>query len=505
MAPAAESEFKNLTNLNEAIESGITYFRLFKSAEETVRRLEKVVATLGNELSSQNQTLLWSQDYLDQLKRLKFGPSSERRMDQGGPLFDGEAKKKEEYEWVKRKRREEFGRKEQKQLPIIEQVYEMSEEEQKQEELRPMKGQFEESELIQVSPSKFYLEKVKRQKYCSSDSTNPRIVTAPGPVKLKEGCRYSLEFAVEVGVNKYQHHIPLERQVGIMKSHGLRVESQTLFSQIDTAAWYLKAHVISVFQSESKNHRVHLADESPWGNLQKKGNKRFTLWAMQNQKCTLFEIYDSRSQKVAENFLKDIEGVLVTDGYCVYKTLESPKLKLANDWYHVRRKFINAEKNFKKESKFFIRKIRFLSRLEEKIKGKPPNERLRIRQKKSKLLVDAIKAELDRLHTILPESSLGKALSYAQKLWSGLTVFLDNPDVPFHTNDIEREIRGPVIGRKNHYGSHSLKSAEVASTWYSIIATCKIHGVDPRAYIIDTLHRIITKEKILMPWEWGKI
>lgn len=504
MAPASESEFRNLSR-EEAIQHGINYFRLFRGAQETVRRLEKVVETLSSEVSSKNQALLWSQDYLDQLKKLKFGPSSEKRNERGGPLFDGEPEKKEEYEWVKRKKREKFGRKEQKELPVIERVYELSEEEQKQEGLRPMKGQFEESELVQVSPSKFFLEKVKRQKYSSKDSTNPRIVTAPGPLKLKEGSRYSIEFAVEAGINKYQHHMPLERQVGMLESHGLCVESQTLFSQVDTVHWYLKSNVVSVFQNELKNHQVHLGDETPWGNLEKNGNKRFTLWAVRNPKCTLFEIYDSRSQKVAENFLKDIEGVLVTDGCSVYKVLASPKLTLANDWYHVRRKFINAEKNFPTESKFFIKKIRFLSRIEDKIKSKPPNERLRVRQKKSKLLVDAIKAGLDELHKILPESSLGKAISYTQKLWSGLTVFLGNPDVPFHTNDIEREIRGPVVGRKNHYGSHSLKSAEIASTWYSIIATCKMHGVDPRAYIIDTLRRILTKQKILMPWQWGKI
>ena len=503
MGPASESEFQNLSR-EELIESGINYFRLFRNAEETVRRLEKVVETLSNDISSQKQTILWSQEYLDQLKKLKFGPSSERRMEGGGPLFDGEPEKKEEYEWVKKKKREKFGRKEQKELPVIEQIYVLSEEEQKQEELRPMKDQFEESEQIQVSPSKFFVEKVKRQKYSSKDSTNPRSVTAPGPLKLKDANRYSLEFAVEVGVNKYQNHIPLERQVGMMKSQGLRVESQTLFSQIDTVAWYLKSNVISVFQQAQKNHKVHLGDETPWPNLKKKGNKRFTLWGVRNQNCTLFEIYDSRSQKVAENFLKDIEGVLVTDGYSAYKCLACEKLKLANDWYHVRRKFISAEKNFKAESKFFIRKIRFLSKIEEKIKGKSPEERLKIRQRKSKLLVDAIKQKLDELHTILPESSLGKAVSYTQKLWAGLTVFLDNPDVPFHTNDIERDIRGPAIGRRNHHGSHSLKSAEVASIWYSVIATCKTHDVDPRAYVTDTLRRILTKQKILMPWKWGK-
>jgi len=506
MAPASEVDFEKLSR-EEAIESGITYFRLFKSAEETVRRLEKVVATLTNDISTQKQTLLWSQEYLDQLKRLKFGPSSERRMDDGGPLFDGEALEKEEYEWVKKpkKKREKFGKTEQKALPVVEQLYVLSQEEQEKENLRPMKDQFEESEMIGLTPAKFFLEKSKRQKYCSTDATNPRIVTAPGPLKLKEGSRYSLEFAVEVGIDKYQHHCPIERQVGKMKTDGLIVESQTLFGQIDTVSWYLENNVIPVFVAQQKIHKVHLADETPWGNLGKKGNKRFTLWAARNLKCTLFEIYDSRSQKVAQNFLKDIQGVLVTDGCSVYKVLFSSKLKLANDWYHVRRKFIAAEKNFKKEAKFFIRRIRCLSRIERLIKDLPPEERLKIRQERSKKIVDGIKLKLEELKSILPESSLGKALSYTQKLWTGLTIFLDDPEVPCHTNDIEREIRSPVLGRKNHYGSHSLKSAKIGAVWYSVIATCKMHGVDPRAYIIDTLRRILSKEKILMPWEWGKI
>jgi transposase len=503
MAPASETEFQRLSR-EEAIESGITYFRLFKNAEETVRRLEKVVQTLSNDISSQKQTLLWSQEYLDQLKKLKFGPSSERRMDRDGPLFDGKPTEKEEYEWRHRKKRTQFGRKPQPELPVVERIYDLPQEEQSKENLRPMKDQFEESEMVQLTPAQFFLEKVKRQKYCSKDSTDARIVTAPGPLKLKEGSRYSLEFAVEVGIDKYAMHMPLERQVGKMKGFGLQTDSQTLFSQIDTAHWYLRTHVISRFQEETKNHKVHLADESPWGNLGKKGNKRFTLWGAKNDNCTLFEIYDSRSQKVADNFLGHLTGVLVTDGYSVYKNLRGTGLTLANDWYHVRRKMITAEKNFPGEARFFIRKIRFLSRIERRIAGKSSEARLRARQTKSKLLVDAIKARLDDLKTVLPESSLGKAVSYTQKLWPGLTVFLTNPDVPFHTNDIERAIRSPVVGRKNHFGSHSLKTAQVAATWYSIIATCKQCGVDPRAYITDALRRILTKQKILMPWEWGK-
>ena len=503
MAPTAENEFEVLDK-SEAIEAGLTYFRLYRQAKETICKLEEVNRQLANEVGAKNQTLLWSQEYLDTLKRMKFGPSSERRADPGGPLFDGICEEKEEYETVLRKKRTKFGRRPQPELPVEDVILALSEEEQKNQGLRPMKDQFEESELIDLTPCRFVLKKIKRQKYVSQDSSDPRIVTAPGPVKLKEKSRYSLPFSVEVGLNKYQMHLPLQRQVGWMKGFGLTTDTQTLFSQVDTIAWYLKTSVIEMFQKELQNHLVHIADESPWGNLGKKKEtkKKFYLWAVRNKLCTLFEIYDSRSQKVASNFLDGIRGVLLTDGYAGYKALASPTLILANDWCHARRKFIAAEKNFPEEAKWFIGQIKLFSEIEKRIRDRSSEERLKIRQAEVKPIVEGIKEGLDSLHAVLPKSSLGKAISYTQKLWPGLVVFLSNPEVPWHSNGIEGALRPPVLGRNNHHGSHSLKTAEVAAIWYSVIETCKMNGVDPRAYLIDTLTRILTKQPISMPWQW---
>lgn len=111
---------------------------------------------------------------------------------------------------------------------------------------------------------------------------------------------------------------------------------------------------------------------------------------------------------------------------------------------------------------------------------------------------------MDGLAHILPQSSLGRALAYTDKLWEGLTVFLSDPLVPMHTNDVERVLRGPAVGRKNHYGSKSLDTAEVAAIWYSVIETCKLNGVNPREYINETLQAILTKRPFQMPWEWKK-
>jgi hypothetical protein len=58
------------------------------------------------------------------------------------------------------------------------------------------------------------------------------------------------------------------------------------------------------------------------------------------------------------------------------------------------------------------------------------------------------------------------------------------------------------VGRKNYYGSKTLVSARVAAVWHSVIQTCIVNGVDPREYINATLRAILTKQKVLMPWEW---
>lgn len=54
-----------------------------------------------------------------------------------------------------------------------------------------------------------------------------------------------------------------------------------------------------------------------------------------------------------------------------------------------------------------------------------------------------------------PGSGLAKAIGYMSRRWSKATLFLEHPDVPLDNNGAERAMRGPVVGRKNYYGSRS--------------------------------------------------
>jgi hypothetical protein len=56
------------------------------------------------------------------------------------------------------------------------------------------------------------------------------IVVAPGRKKLAPGCEYSAEFAISVTCEKFQYHVPLNRQIDRMKQEGLyRITAKTLF------------------------------------------------------------------------------------------------------------------------------------------------------------------------------------------------------------------------------------------------------------------------------------
>lgn len=101
---------------------------------------------------------------------------------------------------------------------------------------------------------------------------------------------------------------------------------------------------------------------------------------------------------------------------------------------------------------------------------------------------------------VLKTLSIGKAAGYTIANWERLTRFVENPLVPLDNNATERAIRGPVVGRKNHYGSKSRRGTEVAAILYSLVETAKLHDVDPAKYLLEAV-RAADRGEILFPWQ----
>ena len=120
----------------------------------------------------------------------------------------------------------------------------------------------------------------------------------------------------------------------------------------------------------------------------------------------------------------------------------------------------------------------------------PRKLRHRLRQERSRELTDDIHDRLFAQHG-LPRSEFGKLVRYILERWEGLTVFLNDPLVPLDNNAAERALRGPVIRRKNHYGSRSQRGTKVVGILYSLCETAKLHGIDPRAYLLTAVKAAI--------------
>jgi len=392
-------------------------------------------------------------------------------------------------------------------LPEIEQVHLLDEADQICSScggsLKLWKDQHEASEEIDVVELKYVLKKHLRQKYrCGCGAC---IETAPGPQKLLVGARYSIDFALSVAVAKYADHLPLERQVKMMDRHGLIIDSQTLWDQLNALANVL-GPTYSALSSYVLGQPVIGADETSWrlmggGGKKTGGDKKWQVWTAAAPDSVFYQIQDSRSTEAARNLLGDYAGTVICDDYGAYKSLRKRggRFQLAHCWAHVRRKFIDAEGEAPKESAEAIAMIAELYAVEKRANTGPPEERARLRNEESRAIVKRLEQWALSVRS-LPGSGLRNAIEYMGHMWNdGLLRFLDDPNVPIDNNGTERCLRGVVIGRKNHYGSRSQRGTEVAALFYSLIESAKLAGVGPNTYLRAATMAALRGEPVLLP------
>lgn len=99
--------------------------------------------------------------------------------------------------------------------------------------------------------------------------------------------------------------------------------------------------------------------------------------------------------------------------------------------------------------------------------------------------------------------SIGKASAYIVANWERLTMFVKDARAPLDNNATERGVRGPVVGRRNHFGSKSERGTQVAATFYSLIETAKLQSIDPSAYLLEAA-RADERGEVLLPSQFAE-
>lgn len=349
----------------------------------------------------------------------------------------------------------------------------------------------------------------KRKKYRYRPATDESldkevIVTADNGEKLIPGAGYSIDFALSVVSDKYEYHLPLERQTRQMESAGLKVGTKTLYNLCQTTAVHMETVAGLILKGILSANLGVNCDETPWPIMSDHDNDGY-MWTASNQAGTYYQFEPTRSGRIIAEILQGYTGPVLADGYGGYKRLKkNKKIDLANCWAHARRKFFDLEKNYPEDVGWILDRMRDLFDIERE--AKDYDQLGKLRTEKSKPLVDKIKVWLMEMKIKhLPQSTFTlNAVNYTLNHWDGLTKFLNDTRIPLTNNDAERAMRHAVMGRKNFYGSQTINGADTAATLYTVIESCKKVELDPTTFMRQAIHRNNHGEPQITPLEYAR-
>jgi transposase len=377
------------------------------------------------------------------------------------------------------------------------------------------------SEQLDYRPGKFLCRRTVRRKYVKLATPDAAPIIAPLPNKLQEACLATPGLIAEVISNKYTYHLPFYRQEQLYKQrHRVEVSRQNMIHWEALAADWLQP--IYELLREQVIDTSHLqADETCIKYIEKgKGQTQHGyLWVYRNSQGHLFfEWHDNRAHTCLEKTLENFKGVLQTDGYAAYDTYCKSRNKTethitqAACWAHVRRKFFETKSPNGKHSQpvaWILRQISHLYHIESQLRQTRAGPRLiaAIRTSHSRMIYQRLGKYFAKLQQrILPQSSLGQALSYALNLWPRLGVYLTDGSVQIDNNLIENAIRPTAIGKKNWLFFGTPKSGYKAALFYTLIENCRRLDIDPHEYLKDVLERLpnTTNHQVhtLLPSQW---
>jgi len=454
--------------------------QLLDHATKHIERIEKENQILKDQKDAKEQEALGLDDKLCTLQKRMFGKSSEKSQSTDRPKSD--ESKTIHTESIAPAPSEE----EQQKLPEVSVDEELSEQDlakialeygyPEDSEWEQIEGFYDESDFVDTVVQSYVRKRVRRFKYrlkASVGSEKEVIVTAPCALKIMPGSKYGLDLSVDVAVKKYLYHLPLNRIQSMMRSGGLTVAVNTLYSLCAFVSFYLEEIYQDIkLEVMACGLCLHL-DETTWPINTSKQDDGY-MWVMSNAAGSFYQFEPTRSGDIAKELLGSYEGPILTDGYGGYKKhfKKSKKIVMSYCWAHARRKFTDIQKNYPKECKQILKLMSALSKIEHKAKSYEHLQELRT--EKSAPIVEKIKEWLMETKVqARSESGLEKAINYSMNHWDGLTKFLKDSKVPLTNNEAERAVRQSVMGRKNFYGSRSINGADVASIMYTIIESCK--------------------------------
>lgn len=361
------------------------------------------------------------------------------------------------------------------------------------------------SEVLEFVPARFVV-KVPRREKVACPKCEAHVEVADDD-KLAAGMRPGPGLLSELIVGKWQDALPIERQADRFTRLGIDLASSTL---LDWSAFGLDllAPIAQRITKRVLGSPYVQIDDTTLKVLDPKRKpavKTGHLWAMVGiePRLTAFFFAPDWSAAHPAEVLVAFGGHLQGDGYAGYQRLMKPQDddsepilspdRMLACGMHIRRRFEAAAKLGDARGAValgFFRKL-YLIEAECKEGGLSADARLERRRLDSRPLLDELYGWIEKLHTTLvPSSKLYDATRYAIANKESWLRCFDDGQFEIDNGEVERQIRRVALGRKNFLFAGSDAGGVRAAVAYTVLASCRMHDVDPTAYVRDVLRKL---------------
>src|SRR3954451_1482716 len=378
-------------------------------------------------------------------------------------------------------------------------------------------------EMLDIVPAQLRVKVIRRPRY-GCRACEEAVVQAPAPERPITGGMASEALLAQVLVAKYADFLPLYRQAQIFARQGIELDRSTLCDWVGRACWWLEPLWRLVHRHVMGSTRI-FADDTPLPVLDPGRGRTKTgrLWGYaiddrpwngSTPPAVVYLYAEDRKGEHPAAHLAEFTGVLQVDGYAGFKSLlenrPAGEIRLAFCWAHCRRRFYEIHQATGSPlAAETLRRIGELYGIEAEIRGRLAEERRVVRQERSQPLVEALHAWLTaQLERVSGKSALAEAIRYALRHWQGLVLFLEDGRLELDTNTIERALPPISLGRKNALFAGCDGGARHWAIVASWVATAKLTGVEPQAWLTDVLERMVSGRtkahelERLLPWNW---
>lgn len=373
----------------------------------------------------------------------------------------------------------------------------------------------EETEKLEYVPASFYVKKYVRYKYACKECESCISIGQLPAMAIDKGIAGEGLLA-HIITSKYCDHSPLKRLEGILQRHGVDINVSTMCEWVGKSADLLAPLVKRMHEKILESPKIN-SDDTPIPVKSKKrrgSTYKGYLWVyIDKEHNVVFDFTPTRSRDGPVKFLGKYPGYVQVDAYGGYDEFfrKSDATEVGCN-SHARRKFDYALDTDPVRAARLLVSWGKLYDIERKAKDEnySSEQLLDVRQKQAKPILAEIKTVLDEYkNQVLPKSPIGKAITYSLNQWDALNRYTDDPILDIDNNISERVLRMVVIGRKNYLFAGSEAGAWRAAIIYSLVASCKLNGIDPFRYFRDILTRVSTHpaDRIdeLLPVEWKKL